>query len=161
MVHPAGVLNLTTNTRLHVLIPPMPTGGDQSLHSLAHELVRPSWPLDVGRYTRHYTGVGADKEAMFIRSHGARALEMLLHLPEWNDTMCTPNVRTVRLPTIAPRRPVHEHANQYATEIEYTHHCRLSAQSGKVGHALGFAPHQLASLWTASGGASGRRATTI
>lgn len=92
-----------------------------------------------GRYARHYTGVGANKEAMFLDSHEAQTLEILLQVPEWNETMCTPYVRTIRLPAIPSLHSVHTH---YPTDIEYTIHCRLSAESG-----LDLAPHKLAALW--------------
>ena len=95
-----------------------------------------------GRYARHYTGVGADKEAMFLSSHEASSLDILLRLPEWNETMCAPTVRTIRLPALPTRRSAHA-THHYPTDVEFTRHCRLSTQSGQA-----LASHKLAALWS-------------
>ena len=65
-----------------------------------------------GRYTRHYTGVAANKEQMLAHERGVAMLEALAAFPEWNATACAPYRRFIRL---APRM----------IEVEYTMHCKL------------------------------------
>jgi hypothetical protein len=94
-----------------------------------------------GRYVTHFTGVGAHKENMFVRAHGAAALDVMRRMPEWNESACRTTRRTVRLPVLphstsrarAARQP-HLPRNQFAAEeladFEYllTEHCLDAAR---------------------------------
>ena len=78
-----------------------------------------------GHYTRHYTGVGVDKERLFLEAHATPSkLDGLLAFPPWNTTACTPFRRNVRMPASGSA------SGNVATEIEYTIHCQLPIQGG-------------------------------
>ena len=83
-----------------------------------------------GRYTRHYTGVHADKEGMFLADHSSRAqVNALLSFPEWNATACAPSSRSVRLPAVVSDDNSLSYGHREIT-IEYTPHCHIPPGGG-------------------------------
>lgn len=61
-----------------------------------HELYGPP-----GRFTRHFTGVSADKEAMFLDHFSSGAVGALLRFPTWAETACTTVQRQMSMPANA------------------------------------------------------------
>ena len=97
-------------------------------------------PSDVlfepGQYVRHFTGVGANKEQLFLQHHGAAAIHALLRLPSWNATACPTVQRKVRM--AATERAASSSASMHETtrrdwveiELTVTEHCRLAEAAG-------------------------------
>ena len=70
-----------------------------------------------GRFARHFTGVGADKEHMFFARWPSSAVEMLLAFPSWNATACDVDERRVSM-------PADEHGDStLSVRVLYTAHC--------------------------------------
>ena len=113
-----------------------------------------------GIFARHFTGVSANKEQMFLEAHpfgSRRTLEAIENVPPWNVTACSPYRRTVRLPASS------DGSLSTDIEVEYTEHCNLlssTGTSGELGASSEWAKAAAAVLWptasmTASGSASG------
>ncbi|MDC0525798.1 hypothetical protein OAO87_02270 [bacterium] len=72
-----------------------------------------------GRFARHFTGVGANKEAMFFERWPSAAVDALLHsFPTWNATACATELRSVPMPADFSNAEEIIHVS-----VELTRHC--------------------------------------
>ena len=72
-----------------------------------------------GHFARHFTGVGADKEALFLARWPSAAVGALIDFfPEWNATACATEERHVRMPAKNAQG-----ATMLGVDVAYTRHC--------------------------------------
>jgi hypothetical protein len=74
-----------------------------------------------GKYARHFTGVGVNKEKMFFDHWPSDTVEALVRFPSWNDTACHAEQRQVRMPADA------HGADVVGVSVELTRHCLASS----------------------------------